>query len=99
MILCPCAIVQIYAKDAANAEKLSSTLGTGSGALDKINSELQKQGLEKSTGLDVVAAPRKSDNTVVIVGTSACLQCCRVLCIRVLFVILILGVLSPSQGW
>ena len=51
---------------------MSSTLGTGSGALDKINSELQKQGLEKSTGLDVVAAPSKSDNTGVIVGTNAC---------------------------
>jgi hypothetical protein len=34
--------------------------------LDKINAELQKQGLEKSTGLEVVAA--KSDNTGVIVG-------------------------------
>jgi len=58
---------KIYAKDAASAEKLSSTLGTGSGALDKINSELQKQGLEKSTGLDVVSA-NKSDNTGLIVG-------------------------------
>lgn len=47
---------------------MSSTLGSGSGALDKINSELQKQGLEKSTGLDVVAA-NKSDNTGLIVGT------------------------------
>jgi len=61
-------LLQIYAKDAASAEKLSSTLGTGSGALDKINSELQKQGLEKSTGLDVVSA-NKSDNTGLIVGT------------------------------
>ncbi len=61
---------QIYAKDAASAEKLSSTLGTGGSALDKINSELQKQGLEKSTGLDVVAATAtKSDNTGLIVGT------------------------------
>jgi hypothetical protein len=60
--------LQIYAKDAASADKLSSTLGTGSGALDKINSELQKQGLEKSTGLDVVSTT-KSDNTGLIVGT------------------------------
>ena len=58
------------AKDSSSEEKLSSTLGTGSGTLDKINSEVQKQGLEKSTGLDVVAA-NKSDNTGVIVGTSS----------------------------
>jgi hypothetical protein len=58
--------IQIYAKDAASADKFASTLGTGSGALDKINTELQKQGLEKSTGLDFVAA--KSDNTGVIIG-------------------------------
>lgn len=36
--------------------------------MDKINSELQKQGLEKSTGLDLVSA-NKSDNTGLIVGT------------------------------
>jgi hypothetical protein len=61
--------VQIYAKDAAGADKLSSTLGTGAGALDKINAELQKQGLPQSTGVvvDVVAAGR-DNNTGVIVG-------------------------------
>jgi hypothetical protein len=58
---------KVYASDAASAEKLSSTLGTGSGALEKINSELQKQGLEKSTGLEFVTT-NKSDNTGVIVG-------------------------------
>jgi len=58
---------KIYAKDAASADKLSSTLGTGSGALDKVNSELQKQGLEKSTGLDLMSA-NNSDNTGLIVG-------------------------------
>jgi len=71
-LICKCLILnlslQIYAKDAASADKLSSTLGTGSGALDNINSELQKQGLEKSTGLHVVSA-NKSDNTGLIVGT------------------------------
>lgn len=60
---------KIYAKDAAGADKLSSTLGTGAGALDKINAELQKQGLPQSTGVvvDVVAAGR-DNNTGVIVG-------------------------------
>lgn len=61
--------VQIYAKDAASVDKLSSTLGTGAGALDNINAELKKQGLPQSTGVNVVATERV-DNTGVIVGMS-----------------------------
>ncbi len=59
--------MQIYTNNAASADTLSSILGTG--ALDKINAEFKKQGLFPSTGVAVeVVAPRRVDNTGVIVG-------------------------------
>jgi hypothetical protein len=51
---------------------LASTLGTGNGALDKINAELKKQGLMESTGVETVSTKR--DNTGVIVGMIDCLK-------------------------
>jgi hypothetical protein len=54
---------------------LASTLGTGKGALDKINAELKKEGLMESTGVETVTTKR--DNTGVIVGGIDCLQAYR----------------------
>ena len=48
---------QIRAADSAGADKLVSTLGTGDALKNKINTELQKEGLEKATG---VSAPVKA---------------------------------------
>ncbi len=49
---------------------MASTLGTGNGALDKINAELKRQGLMDSTGVEIVSTKR--DNTGVIVGMVDC---------------------------
>ena len=50
-------MTQIRATDAAGAEKLISTLGTGDALLAKINTEFKKQGLEEATG---TSAPTKA---------------------------------------
>jgi len=42
---------KIRAKDAAGADKLASTLGSGEALKTKINAELTKQGLKESTGV------------------------------------------------
>jgi hypothetical protein len=61
---------------------LASTLGTGSAALGKINSELQNEGLSQSSGLELMSAKNdntgvivsaKNNNTGVIVGMHCCL--------------------------
>jgi len=53
-------LVQIRASDAAGADKLTSTLGTGDALKTKLNAELVKQSLKESSG---VTAPAKAAGT------------------------------------
>ena len=46
---------QIRAIDSAGADKLVSTLGTGDAVMTKVNTELDKQGLQKATGFSAPA--------------------------------------------
>jgi len=53
---------KIRAADAAGATKLADTLGTGDALLNKINTELEKQGLPKSTGVTAPTTVFSSSN-------------------------------------
>ncbi len=60
--------VQIRASDAAGADKLTSTLGTGDALKTKLNAELVKQSLQESSG---VTAPAKAAGAGLLSATWA----------------------------